>query len=114
MPVFPQYQNAVLVENGNFVTHTAASTAAITAVSGDVHVINSAATGWPVTLPPVGLGGPVKVIIIHATGTAVVSPTETAGVSVNGGTSHTVPAGGTGAAATTATFVSDGSANWYS
>lgn len=113
MPVFPQYQNAVLVENANIVSHTAASTAAISAASGDVHIINSAATGWPVALPLVGLGGPVKVVIVHATGTAVVSPTETTGVTVNGGTSYTVPAGGTGAAATSATFFSDGSANWY-
>ena len=113
MPVFPQYQNAVLVTNSNPVSHTAASTAAVTAVSGDVHIINSAATGWPITLPAVGTGGPVKVVIIHATGTAVVSPVETAGVTVNGGASYTVPAGGTGAAATSATFFSDGTANWY-
>lgn len=113
MPVFPQYQNAVLVEFSSFVTHSATASASATAASGDVHVYNSAATGWPLTLPAVGLGGPVKVINIHATGTVVVSPNETAGVNVNGGASYTVPAGATGAAATSATFFSDGTANWY-
>lgn len=113
MPVFPQYQNAVLVEYSNFVVHSATASASATAASGDVHVYNSAATGWPLTLPPVGLGGPVKVVNIHATGTVVVSPNETANVNVNGGASYTVPAGATGAAATSATFFSDGTANWY-
>jgi hypothetical protein len=113
MPYFPQYQNAVLVEYASFVTHSATSSSAATAASGDVHVYNSAATGWPLTLPAVGLGGPVKVVNIHATGTVVVSPNETSGVNVNGGASYTVPAGATGAAATSATFTSDGSANWY-
>lgn len=114
MPVFPQYQNAVLVEYSNIVTHSATSSSSATATSGDVHVYNSAATGWPLTLPAVGTGGPVKVVNIHATGTVVVTPNETTGVNVAGGTSYTVPAGGTGAAATGATFFSDGSANWYS
>lgn len=113
MPTFPQYMNAVLVEFSSFVTHSATATAGATAASGDVHVYNSAATGWPLTLPAVGTGGPVKVVNIHATGTVVVSPNETAGVNVNGGASYTVPAGGTGAAATSATFFSDGTANWY-
>jgi hypothetical protein len=115
MPQFPQYQNAVLVEFANIVSHTATASSAATAASGDVHVYNSAATGWPLTLPPVATGGPVKVVNIHATGTVVVSPTEvTTSVTVNGGASYTVPAGATGAAATAATFFSDGSANWYS
>ena len=113
MPVFPQYQNAVLVEYSNIVTHSATSSSSATAASGDVHVYNSAATGWPLTLPAVGTGGPVKVVNIHATGTVVVSPNETAGVSINGATTYTVPAGGTGASATSATFFSDGTANWY-
>ncbi len=113
MPIFPQYQNAVLVEYSNIVTHTATASASAQAVSGDVHVYNSAATGWPLTLPAVALGGPVKVVNIHATGTVVVTPFETSGTNVNGGTSYTVPAGATGAAATSATFFSDGSANWY-
>ena len=112
-PVFPQYRNATLVEYSTIYTHSATASASASAASGDIHIYNSAATGWPLTPPAVGLGGPVKVVNIHATGTVVVTPFETTGVNVNGGTSYTVAAGGTGVSATSATFFSDGSANWY-
>lgn len=115
MPNFPQYQNATLVEYGSYFTHSATASAAVTAASGDVHIFNTAATGNTLALPLIALGGPVKVVNIHATGTIIVSP-NAADVSavVNGGASYTVPAAGTGAAATQATFVSDGLTNWVS
>lgn len=113
MPNFPQYQNAKLVPFANIYSNTSTVTSVAQATtSGDVVIYNVGTAGQTLTLPAVGTGGPVKVTNIHATGTIIVSPFEASGVTVDGGATYTVPAGGTGAAATTASFFSDG-ANWW-
>lgn len=115
MPNFPQIQNSLLVEAGNWQTRTSTVTSSPTnANTGDVWVINTGTAGQTLNLPPVAQGGPVTVINVHATGTIIVSPNpaDTAPPLINGGSSYTVPSGGTGAAATKATFYSDG-ANWF-
>lgn len=72
MPFWPQYANAVLVENANYrqltqgthVNHSSNPLAACAAASGDVinNVVASGdATAYTVTLPSVALGGPVCV-----------------------------------------------------
>lgn len=77
MPVFPQYQNSLLVESANYrqltqgthVSHTANPLAACTAACGDVInnvVVSGDATAYTVTLPSVATGGPV---LVKVTGT---------------------------------------------
>lgn len=113
MPQFPQYQNASLVLFANIYSNTSTVTSvAQSTAPGDVVVYNVGTAGQTLTLPAVTSGGPVRVINIHATGTVIVSPKESSGVTVAGGANYTVPAGATGAGATGATFFSDG-ANWW-
>lgn len=104
MPIFPQYQNAVLVENANIV----AKTASYTAVSGDFAIVSPAAA-TVVTLPGVALGGPVAVK--NLTGAYAVTVKSADGSTIDG------IAGTTGFALAkaydTVVLVSDGS-NWWS
>lgn len=79
MPYFPQYQNAVLVDNANYVqltqgthvSHTANPLAAYSANPGDIVtnvVVAGDATPYIITLPSVALGGPVMVKVQGAFG----------------------------------------------
>ena len=65
MPTFPQYQNASLVQNANYVKLTQASgTTAYSANPGDFFtnsVLAGDATAYTITLPAVNTGGPVAV-----------------------------------------------------
>ncbi len=78
MPVFPQYQNALIVQAGNYRLFTqgttvAAAPRAIAAAAGDIitnKVVTGDATVYTVTLPSVALGGPVVVKVTGFQGQA--------------------------------------------
>ena len=67
MPVFPQYENATLVQFANYVKTalTGSAGASIAANSGDVQIVEVNVANVSgvalITLPPVALGGPVVV-----------------------------------------------------
>lgn len=114
MPVFPQPQvGGVAVQGANIYSNTSTVTSVAQVTNpGDIVIYNVGTAGQTLQLPPVALGGIIRVVNIHATGTVIVSPKEASGVTVAGGATYTVPAGATGAACTGATFFSDG-ANWW-
>ena len=87
MPVFPQYQSALLVQAGNYRLFTQGTTVAagvvtIAAACGDIitnKVVAGDASTYNVTLPSVALGGPVVVKVTgliqgNASNTMVVVP----------------------------------------
>lgn len=105
MPTWPQYQNALLAEFVNFVSKTSAYTASVADF-----VLGNATTGqFFVTLPSVGLGGPVSVKKTDASNNAIRVVTSD-GSTIDG------IAGATGVAVSaqyaTVTLVSNGLA-WY-
>lgn len=113
MPVFPQPASGLVAQAANIYSNTSTVTSVAQVTnSNDVVIYNVGTAGQTLTLPAVTLGGIVRVINIHATGTVIVSPKEASGVTVAGGATYTVPAGATGAGSTGATFFSDG-ANWW-
>lgn len=110
MPVFPQYQNADLVLNGNFVGTTAAPrTTAYTAASGDVVICDPSGGAFVVTLPPVSHGGPVKVVNIGGTNAVTFKTADSS--KINGVAGSTGVASGT-TVGSVLTVASDGT-NWY-
>lgn len=109
MPNDDQYINAGLVPFANF---TAQAGASYTASNGDV-VLYTPTANSVVTLPAVALGGPVRVVNLAGTYTVTVKTADGSTVQgVAGTTGYVVPAGGTGASSTHATFVSNGT-NWF-
>ena len=107
---FFQYPNALLVESANFV----AKNAAYTAAAGDVVVCNTGTVGagsagtFIVTLPAVGLGGPVTVLNWNATTVGGTVYVVTADGSTIDGTSGTI---GTTLAVVSPNYTSTASAN---
>lgn len=62
MPDFPQYPNAQHVLSANIRSVSANATAA----NGDILLVTTGAATITITLPPVGLGGPVTVKKVDA------------------------------------------------
>lgn len=111
---FWQYQNALLVESANLTIPTA-GTSSYSANPGDIiiHATNStggaATAAITITLPAVGLGGPVTIKQNATVGTVTVKSLETSGVYIDGTAGTT---GVTLTTATQATYASDGSQWW--
>ena len=122
-----QVSTALLIESSNFVSKSAAYTAA----AGDIVVCNTGTVGagsagtFIVTLPPVAQGGPVTVLNWNATtvgGTVYVVTSDGSNIDGTSGTIGTTLAtispNQTGTASTTTTlrahneFSSDGT-NWW-
>lgn len=107
--LFPQNLRGTNKSNGNNISVTAVAT--YNAVNGDIVQYTPTAASV-VNLPPVAQGGPVTVVNLAAF-TITVKTTDGSTIQgVAGSTGYVIPAGGTGAAATVATFVSDESGVW--
>ena len=105
MPNFPQYQNAGLVQNANFV----AKTAAYTANNGDFVLVTNSTNAITITLPPVAQGGPVTVKKVDSgTGATTVKTSDSSTLDGIAGATGIVLA----KQYDTVTLVSDGS-NWW-
>ena len=107
---FPQMNTALDVPWANFVKFTASTH---TALAGDFLVFSGSAN-TTVTLPAASEGAIVAVENIVGTYTVTVKSVEGTNkiAGATGSTGYVVPAGGTGAGATKATFVSDGT-DWH-